>query len=63
MIICATCGEEAEGESRMKLLKYMLFKEAGGIGYDAAINSLAEENPKFYRALCVDLGGIKKDQS
>tara|TARA_R110000851_G_scaffold7493_1_gene29079 strand:+ start:2495 stop:2656 length:162 start_codon:yes stop_codon:yes gene_type:complete len=46
---------------KVTLLKYMLYREAGGVGYGPAINALAEQAPEFYIKMQHDIDSIKKD--
>jgi hypothetical protein len=42
-----------------RLLQLMLYKEAGGTGYDPAIAKLAAANPDFYDKTQQEIAGIK----
>ena len=48
-------------DSRIRLMRLMLYREAGGIGYDLAIKELAEYVPDFYLGLQRDIKSIKED--
>jgi hypothetical protein len=50
-----------EEDTRIRLLKLMLYREAGGTGYELAIDKLAKEWPDFYYRLQQELKGIKDD--
>lgn len=48
-------------DSKIRLLKLMLYRAAGGTGYDLAIAKLAKESPEFYKKLSNEIQGIKDD--
>ena len=51
------------GDSRIRLMSLMLYREAGGVGYDLAIEELAEYAPDFYLGLQRNIKSIKEDAS
>ena len=46
---------------QLRLLKYMIYREAGGIGYDRAINKLAYDHAELYKDTMHKIHSIKKD--
>ncbi len=48
-------------DSRIRLMKLMLYVEAGGAGYELAVDKLAKEWPDFYYRLTQEIKGIKDD--
>ena len=49
------------GDPRVRLMRLMLYREVGGMGYDLAIKELAEYVPDFYLGLQRDIKSIKED--
>ena len=47
-------------KNRERLLELMLYREAGGRGYDLAINRLAENTQEFHKGIEAKLKGIKE---
>ena len=43
----------------MRMMRLMLYREAGGTGYDPAISKLAKVCPDFYHRLQQEIEGIK----
>lgn len=46
-------------DRKIRLLQLMLYREAGGVGYDPAINHLSKLFPDFYSKLIDQINGIK----
>ena len=51
----------AMDDTRVRLLELMLYREAGGTGYDLAIEQLAEDWEDFYYRINQKLNGVKKE--
>ena len=47
-------------EEKVRLLQLMIYREAGGTGYDPAINKLALANPDLYHKTSQGIAAIKK---
>lgn len=45
----------------MKLFELMLYREAGGVGYNVAIAKYAKDNPDEYERIMWNIKAIKKD--
>ena len=44
---------------KIRLLELMLYREAGGSGYDLAVSKIAESCPEFYTRILQNLEGIR----
>ena len=52
---------ETVSNEKLRLLKLMLYREVGAIGFNVAINKLADKHPQFHQDIQHEIDGIKKD--
>lgn len=50
-------------ELKIRLLELMLYRECGGVGYDPAINALANQVPEYYKELMARVNSIKEENN